>query len=60
MNQTARFILKLVAAGLGLAALICLTVGCWGDLGKHGCCLKKHCKKNAEYDDYADEDLFDE
>ena len=32
MNKTARFVLKMVAAGLAFSALVCLIVGSWSDI----------------------------
>ena len=32
MNKTARFVLKMVAAGLAFSAFVCLIVGSWSDI----------------------------
>ena len=60
MSKTAQMVLKIVAAGLAFAALVCLVVGSWQDMAK-GCeglkqRLKKRC--SSEYDDYNDEALY--
>ena len=34
MGKTARMVLKLVAAGLGFCALVCVLVGSWSDVGE--------------------------
>ena len=34
MNRTARFVLKIIAASLGLAAIVCLIIGCWGGIAE--------------------------
>ena len=34
MGKTARMVLKLVAAGLGFCALVCVIVGSWSDVGE--------------------------
>ena len=58
MNKTARFVLKMVAAGLAFSALVCLIVGSWSDVfeaveRRKACRLSK-----AESSDYADEELY--
>ncbi len=58
MNKTARFVLKLVAAGLAFSALVCLIVGSWSDVfeaveRRKACRLSK-----KECSDYADEELY--
>lgn len=59
MNKTARFVLKLVAAGLAFSALVCLIVGSWSDvfeaIERHKAC---RVSKKSEYSDYADEELY--
>ena len=57
MNKTARFVLKVVAAGLAFCAFVCLVVGSWSDVyeaieRRRVCRLSK--KENS---DYADEEL---
>lgn len=60
MSKTVQSILKIVSAGLALAALVCLVVGSWEDLVKGCKCLKQRiCSLCGEYDDYADEELYD-
>ena len=58
MNKTARFVLKVVAAGLAFCAFVCLVVGSWSDVHeaierRRVCRLSK--KENS---DYADEELY--
>ena len=58
MNKTARFLLKMVAAGLAFSALVCLIVGSWSDIfeaveRRKACRLSK-----SESSDYADEELY--
>ena len=58
MNKTARFVLKMVAAGLAFSALVCLIVGSWSDIfeaveHRKACRLSK-----SESSDYADEELY--
>ena len=61
MNKTARFVLKIVAASLGLAAIVCMIVGCWSDVKERGCiCQRLSRKFRSEYDDYADEEMYSE
>ena len=60
MNRTARFVLKLGAAGLALAALVCLVVGSWSDVAEKCCSGKRLAKRGSEYDDYDDEELYEE
>jgi len=60
MNKTARLVLKLVAAGLAFAALVCLIVGSWSDVAEKCASLKDRMAKNrSEYDDYDDEALYE-
>lgn len=60
MNRTARFVLKIIAASLGLAAIVCLIVGCWGGIAEKCCCVKKRLsRRDPEYDDYDDEELYE-
>ena len=58
MGKTARFVLKVVAAGLAFCAFVCLVVGSWSDVyeaieRRRVCRLSK--KENS---DYADEELY--
>ncbi len=61
MGKTARMVMKIVGASLALAAVICLLIGGWHDLSVGFCGLKnRFCSKcGSEYDDYADEELYD-
>jgi len=54
MNKTAVFVLKMVAAGLALAACVCLVIGFWDEISA----AVKRIGGKSEYDDYADEDLY--
>ena len=60
MSKTARMVMKIVGAGLGLAAFVCLLIGGWHDLSVGCCGMKKRLqtKFSREYDDYDDEKLF--
>ena len=58
MNKTARFVMKMVAAGLAFAAFVCLIVGSWSDVfeaveRRRACRLSKQ-----ECSDYDDEELY--
>lgn len=60
MSKTARMVMKIVGASLAFAAFVCLLIGGWHDLSV-GCCGVKrrlHKKFGSEYDDYADEELY--
>ena len=60
MSKTAQMVLKIVAAGLAFAALVCLIIGSWQDM-KNGCgCLRERlCKRRcSEYEDYNDAELY--
>ena len=61
MNKTARMVMKIVGASLALAAFVCLLIGGWHDLAVGYSGMKKRVSKKfgSEYDDYADEDLYD-
>ena len=61
MNKTARMVMKIVGASLALAAFVCLLIGGWHDLSVGYSGMKKRVSKKfgSEYDDYADEDLYD-
>lgn len=60
MSKTARMVMKIIGASLGLAALVCLLIGGWHDLSVGCCGLKKRLSQKSEFEDYADEDLYDE
>ena len=60
MNNTARLVMKIIAASLALAAIVCLLIGTWDDLSAGACKLKARLSKkkpDSEYDDYADDEL---
>lgn len=63
MNKTARMVLKIIGASLAFAAFVCLLIGGWHDLSVGCCGLKSRISQKfksapAEYDDYADEELY--
>ena len=62
MSKTARMVMKIVGASLALAAFVCLLIGGWHDLTVGCCGLKSRVKQKftSEYDDYADEELYEE
>ena len=45
MSKTAQMVLKIVAAGLAFAALVCLIVGSWQDMAKGCGCLKERLRQ---------------
>ncbi len=62
--KLARFVLKIVAASLALAAIICAVIAYWDKIAALFCCVKgkltskvKTCSYASEYDDYADWEL---
>ena len=61
MNKTASMVLKIIGASLAFAAVICLLIGGWHDLSVGYSGMKKRLarKFGAEYDDYADEELYE-
>ena len=59
MSKTARMIMKIIGAGLALAAIVCLLIGSWQDLSSGCCRVKKRLSGKSEYDDYNDEELYD-
>lgn len=59
MNKTARLVLKIIAASLGFAALVCLIIGCWSDIGESCQAVKSRLSRKSEYDDYEDEKLYE-
>jgi len=61
MGKTARMVMKIIGASLALAAAICLLIGGWHDLSVGIAGLKSRLsgKCRSEYDDYADEELYD-
>lgn len=55
--KVARFVLKIVALSLSIAALACAIVAYWGELADLCGCAKNKLKRNAfasEYDDYEE------
>lgn len=58
MNKTARFVLKLVAAGLAFSALVCLIVGSWSDVFEAIERRRARSLSRQEHSDYADEELY--
>ena len=52
--------MKIIGAGLALAAFICLLIGGWHDLSVGYCGMKKRLaqKFGSEFDDYNDEELY--
>ena len=61
MSKTARMVMKIIGASLAFAAFVCLLIGGWHDLSVGCCGMKKRLsqKFGSEYDDYADEELYD-
>ena len=61
MNKTASMVLKIIGASLAFAAVICLLIGGWHDLTVGCCGVKSRLSRkfSSEYDDYADEDLYE-
>ena len=61
MNKTASMVLKIIGASLAFAAVICLLIGGWLDLSVGYSGMKKRLarKFGSEYDDYADEELYE-
>lgn len=61
MNKTASMVLKIIGASLAFAAVICLLIGGWHYLSVGYSGMKKRLarKFGSEYDDYADEELYE-
>lgn len=61
MNKTASMVLKIIGASLAFAAVVCLLIGGWHDLAVGCSGIKKRLtrKFSSEYDDYADEELYE-
>ena len=61
MNKTASMVLKIIGASLAFAAVVCLLIGGWHDLAVGCSGIKKRLtrKLGSEYDDYADEELYE-
>lgn len=60
MSKTARTVMKIVGAGLAIAALVCLVIGGWHDLKVGLCGAKTRLKQKfaPEYDDYVDDEMY--
>ena len=58
--KVARFVLKIVAAALAVAAAVCCVIAFWDKIeAACGCAKEKLCKSGccgSEYDDYVDWD----
>lgn len=58
--KVARFVLKIVALSLTIAAVVCAVIAYWDKLTELGQCAcgklkeKKACICKSEYDDYAE------
>ena len=61
MSKTARMVMKIIGASLAFAAVVCLLIGGWHDLSVAGSGIKKSLSRkfSSEYDDYADEELYE-
>ncbi len=57
--KVARFVLKIVALALGVAAAVCAVIAYWDKLLELGTGVSEKLKKNtgrpSEYDDYVEE-----
>lgn len=57
--KVARFVLKIVALALAIAAAVCAIIAYWDKLLELGTCagekLKKTAGRPSEYDDYVEE-----
>ena len=61
MSKTASMVMKIIGASLAFAAFVCLLIGGWHDLSVGCAGVKKRLmqKFGSEYDDYADEELYE-
>ena len=61
MSKTASMVMKIIGASLAFAASVCLLIGGWHDLSVGCCGVKNRLRKrfSSEYDDYADEELYE-
>ncbi len=61
MSRTASMVMKIIGASLAFAAVVCLLIGGWHDLSVGACGMKQRLKErfSSEYDDYADEELYE-
>lgn len=58
MSKTASMVMKIIGASLAFAAFVCLLIGGWHDLSVGVCGLRRRWSR-SEYDDYADDELYD-
>ena len=54
--KIARFVLKVVAAALALAAAVCCVIAFWDKIVESLGCARDRCRCGSEYEDYADWD----
>ena len=54
MSKTASMVMKIIGASLAFAAFVCLLIGGWRGIKNR---LKQ--RFSSEYDDYADEELYE-
>ncbi len=59
--RIARFVLKIIALTLAVAAAACAIIAYWDKISDFFCCVRnklaeKGCCRPSEYDDYADWD----
>ena len=61
MSRTASMVMKIIGASLAFAAFVCLLIGGWHDLSVGCCGVENRLRKrfSSEYDDYADEELYE-
>jgi len=55
--KVARFVLKIVALSLGIAAAVCAAIAYWDKLAELGGCARERLHRTAcagEYDDYEE------
>lgn len=54
--KVTRLILKIVAAALAVAAVVCCVIAFWDKIEAGICCVKEKLFGRSEYDDYMDWD----
>ena len=62
MSKTASMVMKIIGASLAFAAVVCLIIGGWHDIGVCMTGAKKRLSRKlspAEAADYADEELYE-
>ena len=62
MSKTASLVMKIIGASLAFAAVVCLIIGGWHDIGVCVSGAKKRLSRKlspAEVADYADEELYE-